>query len=146
MTLKYCSAFLGRSRASFRTRPRDCMYWAQAIGWLVVVVLIYAGVKVCPKSPYSHSFALISMIESLLTMSFPLQSMAALDYPGPYCLENGILTDALLTDVRSLPVLKEKGISKGIVLELSAFRRQNNIAWDVFDSWLKHLCSASSIS
>ena len=78
-------------------------------------------------------------------MSFPLQSMAALDYPGPYCLESGILTDALLTDVRSLPVLKGKVINKGIVLELNAFRRQNNIAWDVFDSWLKHLCSTASI-
>ena len=78
-------------------------------------------------------------------MPFQLQSMAALDYPGPYCLESCILTDALLTDTRSLPVLEGKVMNKGIVLELNAFRRQNNIAWDVLDSWLKYICSTASI-
>ena len=72
--------------------------------------------------------------------------MAALDYPGPYCLESGILTDALLTNVHSLPVLEREVVNKGIVLELNAFRMHNNIAWDVFDSWLKHLCPTASIS
>ena len=32
---------------------------------------------------------------------------------GPYCLESGILTDALLTDVRSLPVLKRESNQQG---------------------------------
>ena len=59
-------------------------------------------------------------------------------------MKSGILTDALLTDLHSLPVLEGGLINKGIVL-LNAFRRQNGISWDVFNSWLKHLRSAASI-
>ena len=95
--------------------------------------------KVCLKS--------LASIKSVFT-SYALLvtgSLAALEYPGPYCLESGILTDALLTDLHALPVLEGGTINKGIVLELNAFRRQNGISWDVFNSWLKHLCSATLV-
>ena len=56
-----------------------------------------------------------------------------------------VLTDALLTNLHALPVLERGTINKGIVLELNAFRRQNGISWDVFNSWLKHPCSATLV-
>ena len=62
--------------------------------------------------------------------------MAALNYPGPFCRQIGILTDALISNVSTLPVLKGDELNKGVVLELNEFRRSSNISWEQFYSWL----------
>ena len=67
--------------------------------------------------------------------------MAALNYPGPFCKQIGILTDALISNVSTLPVLKGDELNKGVVLELSEFRRSSNIPWEQFYLWLKQLCA-----
>ena len=67
--------------------------------------------------------------------------MAALNYPGPFCGQIGILTDALISDVGTLPLLKGNELKKGVALELNEFRRSNNIPWERFYSWLKQLCT-----
>ena len=72
--------------------------------------------------------------------------MAALDYPGPYCKEIGILTDALLSDVNALPAVETKNFNKGAALELSDFRRNNDIPWEDFHSWIEHLCAQADNS
>ena len=72
--------------------------------------------------------------------------MAALDYPGPFCKQIGILTDSLLSDVNALPVVETKNFSKGTVLELSEFRRNNDIPWEDFHSWIEHLCAQADNS
>ena len=72
--------------------------------------------------------------------------MAALDYPGPFCKQIGILTDALLSDVNALPVVETKNFNKGAALELSEFRRNNDILWEDFHSWIEHLCAQADNS
>ena len=68
--------------------------------------------------------------------------MAALNYPGPFCEQLGILTDALTvsTDISALPIIETEEFNKGVVLELNEFRRDNNIPWEQFYSWIKQLC------
>ena len=68
--------------------------------------------------------------------------MAAHDYPGPFCEQLGILSDALTvsTDISALPIIETEEFNKGVVLELNEFRRNNNIPWEQFYSWIKQLC------
>ena len=54
--------------------------------------------------------------------------MAAVNYPGPFCRQSGILTDALVSVTTPLPVLSEDELSKGVVLELNEFRGVKCIA------------------
>ena len=68
--------------------------------------------------------------------------MAALNYPGPFCSQSGILTDALMSITTPLPVLSEDELSKGVVLELNDFRRRSSISWEQFHCWLRQLCPA----
>ena len=72
--------------------------------------------------------------------------MAALDYPGPCCKEIVILTDALLSDVNALPAVETKNFTKGAALELSDFRRNNDMPWEDFHSWIEHLCAQADNS
>ena len=67
--------------------------------------------------------------------------MAALNYPGPFCEQVGILTDALTAsaDISTLPTIEVEEFNKG-VLELNEFRKNNNIPWEQFYSWIKQLC------
>ena len=68
--------------------------------------------------------------------------MAALNYPGPFCEQVGILTDALTAsgDISTLPTIEVEEFNKGVVLELNEFRKNNNIPWEQFYSWIKQLC------
>ena len=43
--------------------------------------------------------------------------MAALNYPGPFCGQIGILTDALISDVGTFSLLKGNELKKGVALE-----------------------------
>ena len=68
----------------------------------------------------------------ILSINQVQQLMAALNYPGPFCKQIGILTDALISNVSTLPVLKGDELNKGVVLELSKSRRSSNIPWEQF--------------
>ena len=60
-------------------------------------------------------------------------------------MEVGILTDALLSDLKSLPILQENELTKGVVLELNDFQTKNSISWEQFYGWLEQLCPAASL-
>ena len=68
--------------------------------------------------------------------------MAALSYPGPFCEQVGILTNALTAsaDTSTLPTIEAEEFNKGIVLELNEFRKNNNIPWEQFYLFLQLCC------
>ena len=43
------------------------------------------------------------------------------------------------------PVDQEK-ITKGVIFELSKFRKSHNIFWNAFDTWMKSINPGSSLS
>ena len=61
--------------------------------------------------------------------------------PGPLCEELGLYGEMLLLDSIELtnPVDQEK-ITKGVIFELSQFRKSHNVSWNTFDTWMKSIC------
>ena len=72
-------------------------------------------------------------------------SMAALNYPGQFCKDAGILCDALVLESAVLPILREEDLKKGIALELNQFRVDSNLSWEDFYEWIVRLCPVASI-
>jgi len=66
--------------------------------------------------------------------------MAVLNYPGPFCSQSAILTDALVSITTPLPVSSEDELSKDVVLEPNDFRRRISISWEQFHCWIRKLC------
>ena len=66
--------------------------------------------------------------------------------PGPLCEELGLYGEMLLLDSIELtnPVDQEK-ITKGVIFELSQFRKSHNVSWNTFDTWMKSICPGSSL-
>ena len=65
---------------------------------------------------------------------------------GPLCEEVGIYSEMLaLESLELMPHIDQLKITKGVVLELSQFRRRNNFSWNQFYSWMKAICSISTL-
>ena len=66
--------------------------------------------------------------------------------PGPLCEELGLFGEMLLLDSIELtdPVDEEK-ITKGVIFELSQFRKSHNVSWNAFDAWMKLICPGLSL-
>ena len=71
--------------------------------------------------------------------------MAALNYPGQFCKDAGILCDALMLESAVLPILREEDLNKGIDLELNQFRVDSNLSWQDFHEWIVRLCPVATI-
>ena len=66
--------------------------------------------------------------------------------PGPLCEELGLYGEMLLLDSIELNNPVDQGkITKGVILELSQFRKSHNVSWNVFDAWMKSICPGSSL-
>ena len=72
-------------------------------------------------------------------------SMAALNYPGQFCKDAGILCDALMLESAVLPILRGEDLNKGIALELNQFRVDSNLSWEDFYEWIVRLCPVATI-
>ena len=71
--------------------------------------------------------------------------MAALNYPGQFCKDAGIVCDALMLESAVLPILREEDLNKGIALELNQFRVDSNLSWQDFHEWIVRLCPVATI-
>lgn len=57
---------------------------------------------------------------------------------GPLCEEIGLYSEMLaLESLALMPTVDQVKITKGVVLELSQFRRSNKFSWNEFHSWMK---------
>ena len=66
--------------------------------------------------------------------------MATSAYLGPYCEQAGISANSLLSESQSmLSELAEEEVTKGLMLELNDFRKEQNISWDTFYTWITQL-------
>ena len=53
--------------------------------------------------------------------------------PGPLCEELGLYGEVLaLNSIALMPILDRKSITKGVLLELNQFRKDNNLPWSTF--------------
>ena len=66
--------------------------------------------------------------------------------PGPLCEELGLYGEMLLLDSIELtnPIDQEK-ITKGVIFELSQFRKSHLVSWNTFYTWMKSICPGSSL-
>ena len=61
--------------------------------------------------------------------------------PGPLYEEIGLYAEVLVLDsIELISTIDREKISKGVVLELSQFRKSNNFSWNKFHSWMKAIC------
>jgi len=66
--------------------------------------------------------------------------------PGPLCEEIGLYGEILALDsIELMPTIDYEKVSKGVVLELSQFRRSNKFSWSKFHSWMKAICPESTL-
>ena len=66
--------------------------------------------------------------------------------PGPLCEELGLFGEMLLLDsIELTDPVDQKKITKGVIFELSQFRKSHNVFWNVFDAWMKSICPGSSL-
>lgn len=66
--------------------------------------------------------------------------------PGPLCEEIGLYGEMLALDsIELMPTVDQEKVSKGVVLELSQFRKSNNFSWGKFYSWMKAICPGSTL-
>ena len=68
---------------------------------------------------------------------------ATFAYSGPHCEQVGILYVTLLS---SRNLRKELSGTKGVLSELNDFRKENDIAWDIFHQWIVHLKGEDDIN
>ena len=66
--------------------------------------------------------------------------------PGPLCEEIGLYEEMLVLDTIALmPIVDQRRITKGVVLELNQFRKSNNFSWNNFHAWMTALCPRSTL-
>ena len=66
--------------------------------------------------------------------------------PGPLCEEIGLYEEMLALDTIALmPIVDQRRITKGVVLELNQFRKSNNFSWNNFHAWMTALCPRSTL-
>ena len=66
--------------------------------------------------------------------------------PGPLCEELGLYGEMLLLDSIELtnPIDQVK-ITKGVIFELSQFRKSHLVSWNTFYTWMKSICPGSPL-
>ena len=75
--------------------------------------------------------------------------MATFAYPGPRCKQVGILCDTLLSSCElhvKLKKLPNGALTKGVLIELGDFRKDNDISWEVFCQWIVQLKGEDDIN
>ena len=66
--------------------------------------------------------------------------------PGPLCKEIGLYGEMLaFNTIALMPIVDQRRITKGVVLELNQFRKSNNFSWNNFHAWMTALCPRSTL-